>query len=269
MNRALATCDERPGPQASHVPASDASLTVELRSDISLRAEDVASLDSLIDGRPSVGVFLSKAWLSGLFDEPPEGFEPALVLLREAGALRGIVPIGVRHTLTHARVNLLGGGLGSDRIDLLAARGFEARAADTFLGWLRETFGRRAFVLELGDVPADSSLWGAIHRAGIERTLRLALQPREVHTLPYLDLTDSWPPAAAGAPRSRNSRSIDKHRRWLERRGRLRVEMLEDPGDVMKAFDLLRRLLHHRWRDQPGGSVLDNPRTLRFHQRAQ
>ena len=39
-------------------------------------------------------------------------------------------------------------------------------------------------VLELRDVPGYSPLWGAINRAGIERNLRLALEPAQTHTLP-------------------------------------------------------------------------------------
>jgi CelD/BcsL family acetyltransferase involved in cellulose biosynthesis len=241
-------------------------LSVELKHDLNLRAEDAAALEALIDERPHVGVFLSKAWLSGFFAEPPVGAEPSLVLLREGDALRGVAPIAVRRGLTHVSVRLLGGGLGSDRIDLLAARGYEAACADTFLFWLAGVFGRKAVVLELRDVPADSPLWGAIHRATIEHRSGFTLQPREVHMLPYLDLTEPWP--AAGSPvAAAGPRSLDKHRRWLERRGQLRIETLTDPGEVVEAFDSLARFLHVRWRGQ-GGSVLDDPRVRRFHRHA-
>jgi CelD/BcsL family acetyltransferase involved in cellulose biosynthesis len=257
----------------SRVPATATSLTVDVQHDVSLRPADAAALNWLVAERPSVGVFVSTAWLAGLFAEPPDDWQPALVLFRagagdpgaaSTGALRAIVPIAVRHALTHVHVRLLGGGLGSDRIDLLAARGFEAGAADAFLRWIGETFGRRAFVLELRDVPADSPLWGAVHRAGIDGQPRLVLQPREVHTLPYLSLDEDAHAGGAG----RNPPSLDRHRRWLERRGSVTVEVLDDPGEVIKAFDQLRRFLHVRWKDQACGSVLDNPRTVRFHQRA-
>ena len=263
MSQLLVTGGCNPGLQSSSAPASPARLTVELKRDLDLRPEDTASLESLIEGRPNLGVFVSKAWLSGFFAEPPTGFEPSLVLLRDGDALRGLAPIALCHTLTHKRVRLLGGGIGSDRIDLLAARGFEAACSDTFLSWLREAFGGRAFVLELRDVPADSPLWGAVHRAGAEHTLRLALQPREIHTLPYLDLAEPWPSAIGGAPPALRPRSLDKHRRWLEHRCRVRIELLEDLGEVMDAFDALARFLHARWRGR--GSVLDNPGALRFH----
>lgn len=261
MSRPPATIDRHPGPRPSTASPPTARLSVELRRDLDLRPEDAAALDVLIEGRPDVGVFLSRAWLSGFFAAPPGGCEPSLAILREGSDLRGVAPIAVRHTLTHVRVSLLGGGIGSDRIDLLAARGFEAVWADTFLSWLREAFGRGAFILALRDVPADSPLWGAVYRAGTERTLRLALQPREIHTLPYLDLVD-------GAPLSPGSGSLDKHRRWLERRGRLRIEIIKDPGEVMDAFESLARFLHARWRDRGGGSALDDARMLRFHRHA-
>ena len=264
MSQTSATVDGPPKSPPSLRSTPAARLTVELKRDLDLGPEDTASLAALFESRPSLAVFLSNAWLSGFFAEPPDGFEPSLAILREGSTLRGVAPIGVRHARTHVRVALLGGGAGSDRTDLVAARGFEAACADSLLSWLGETFGK-GFVLELRDVPADSSLWGAVHRATAERSLRLTLQPREVHTLPFLDLAELWSSPMAPAPPPWHPRSLEKHRRWLERRCSLRIEQLEDPGEVMDAFATLARLLRARWGDREGGSALDNPRALRFH----
>jgi CelD/BcsL family acetyltransferase involved in cellulose biosynthesis len=242
----------------SSASAARATLSVDLQRDLRLHPGDATILEALIAARPHVGVFLSNAWLSGFFSEPPAG-SPALVLLRQAGVLRAVVPISIRQTLTHVHIGLLGGAWGSDRVDLIAARGFEAIAADTFFRWLHSTF--HAFILELRDVPADSSLWGAVHRAGMEGRLPLTLQPREVHTLPYLDLTEpTVAPPPAGA------HSLEKHRRWLERRCRLRIEQLGDPVEVTRAFESMRGFLHARWRNDESRSVLDDSRRRRFHQ---
>jgi len=240
-------------------------VVVELKRDLDLGPEDVAALDLFIEDRPEVGVFLSRAWLSGFFADPPAGTEPWLVLFRDGGQLRGVAPVAVRHTLAHVRVGLLGGGLGSDRVDLLAARGFEAVCADTFLSWLGETFGRRGFVLELRDVPVESPLWGAVHRVNAERSLGLALQPRDVHTLPSLDLAELWSSSIDRESQLWHSRSLDKHRRWLERRGCVRVDMVKDLDDVVEAFGTLTGLLHARWSNSTSGSALDDPRAARFH----
>jgi CelD/BcsL family acetyltransferase involved in cellulose biosynthesis len=269
VSQLSATIEYSAEPRLAKAPTAPARLTVEIRNDFDLGPEDVAALEALIESRPQVGIFLSKAWLSGFFVEPPPGVEPFLLLFREGRDLCGVAPIAVRHTRTHVRVSLLGGEIGSDRVDLLTARGFEAACSDTFVAWLGEAFGERAFVFELRDVPADSPLWGAVHRANAERTPRLALQPREIYSLPYLDLTESSSRIAHEAfPRGHSLRSLDKHRRWLERRGRLRIEMLQDPGEVMAAFDSLAEFLHARWHDQQEGSVLDNPRVRRFHRHA-
>ena len=264
MSQVSAAVGRHPEPPCSVPSAAAARLTVEVKRDLDLPPEDAAALGALLESRPPVAVFLSNAWLSGFFAEPPDGFEPALVLLREGSTLRGVAPIAVRQTLTHARVALLGGGAGSDRTDLIAARGFEAACSDSLLSWLGETFGK-GFVLELRDVPSDSSLWGAVHRASAERSLRLTLQPREIHTLPFLDLAEVWSAAAGPAPLPWPARSLDKHRRWLERRGPLRIERLEDLDEVMDAFASLVRLLRARWATREGGSALDDPRALRFH----
>jgi CelD/BcsL family acetyltransferase involved in cellulose biosynthesis len=254
-----ASADRRLEP-ASAVPSLPrAHLSVEVKRDLDLRPEDAAALAALLETRPSVAVFLSNAWLSGFFAEPPRGSDPALVLVREGSTLRGAVPIAMRRTLGHARVSLLGGGVGSDRTDLVAARGFEAACADTFLSWLEDSFGR-SFILELRDVPAESALWGGVHRASAEPSSRLTIQPREVHTLPFLELAELGP-----FPLGRHPRSLERHRRWLERRGRLRIERLEDPLEVLHAFESLAQFLHARWGHRAGGSVLDDPRALRFH----
>lgn len=247
-------------------PAAPPTLGVEVRQDLELRPDDAAAFEAMLESRPSTGVFVSRAWLSGFFAEPPMGFEPGLVLLRQAGALRAAVPIAVRRTMTRVHVGLLGGGLGSDRVDLVAARGYESLAADAFVAWMRDAFGDKALILELRDVPAESPLWGAVHRAGIERTLRHALHPREIHTLPYLDLHDGLPGIDA-APPAVNARSLAKHRRWLDRRCRLRIDLLREPPDIAHAFEALVRFLHARWRDPIESSVLDRPRARRFHER--
>jgi CelD/BcsL family acetyltransferase involved in cellulose biosynthesis len=260
-----AVADWRAGPRPIPIVMLPGRLTVELRSNLDLRPEDAAALDTLIEGRPQAGVFLSRAWLSGYFIEPPFGVEPSVVMLREGSVLRAVVPIAVRRAVTHVRVALLGGGVGSDRVDLLAARGFEAAASDAFLAWLAESFGARGFVLELRDVPGDSPLWGAVQRAGQERNGRFALAPREIHALPYLDLNEAPRPTAAGTRHDRSFKSLHKHRRWLERRCRFRIEMLQEPGEVMAAFELLVQLLHARWHGRGDGSALDHPPAQRFH----
>jgi CelD/BcsL family acetyltransferase involved in cellulose biosynthesis len=162
-------------------------------------------------------------------------------------------------------VTLLGGGAGSDRVDLLASRGSEAACADLFLSWLAESFGPQGFVLELRDVPGTSSLWGAIHRAGLERSQPLALVPQEIHPVPYLDLLDRGGRASAEQA-SHTATSLARHRRWLEQRCRLRIETLHDAAEVSSAFDTLTSLLRARWRGH-GGSALDHPRVQRFHRR--
>src|SRR5262249_27139311 len=94
------------------------------------------------------------------------------------------------------------------------------------------------------------------------RHQRLALEPREAHALPYLDF--SAPRSELTMPEAAAT-SLRKHRRWLERRGHLRTEILKEPGEALEAFDTLVRLLHNRWAGHQGGSALDNPYLQRFH----
>jgi CelD/BcsL family acetyltransferase involved in cellulose biosynthesis len=255
---ALADC---PAPPRSSVAVTASQITVESVRSLDLAPGDTAALDRLIEGRPELGVFLSRAWLSAYFADPPAGFEPSLVLLRHGADLKGVAPIAVRRSGSQVKVRLLGGGAGSDRTDLLAAAGCEPSCADAFSSWLRTAFGGSAVIVELRDVPADSTLWGAIYRANSEPASRFVLQPREIHTLPYLPL------GPGGSATAWSPRSLDKHRRWLERRGRLEVTLLRDPAETMDAFESLVEFLSARWRGHGGGSVLDDPARRQFHRR--
>jgi CelD/BcsL family acetyltransferase involved in cellulose biosynthesis len=179
-----------------------------------------------------------------------------LVLFRDGETLRGLAPIGIAARRTHVRVVMLGGGAESDRVDLMAARGFETACADAFMAWTAATFGPRGYVLGFRDVPAESPLWGAVHRVNDDGTHRLAFLPRDVHTLPYLDLAEA---------RNESLTSLAKHRRMLERRGRLRVELLREPPDALAAFTSLAEFLRARWSGAGQRSALDAPATVRFH----
>ena len=249
----------------SVIPAvSTDQLTVEIRRHADLDSGDGRKLDAIMNGRPYVGAFLSPAWLNGFFTSPPPGADMFLLLFRQGVELRALVPLTVRQTLTHVRVSLVGGASGSDRVDLLAARGFEALAADTFLGWLAQTFGAKGYLLELRDVPATSSLWGAIHRAGVEGTLRITMQPREIYTLPYLTLAAGDPPVTPESPSARALASLVKHRRWLEHRCHLQIALVDSADDALDAFDHLERFLRARWRGATS-SVLDDPSVVNRH----
>jgi CelD/BcsL family acetyltransferase involved in cellulose biosynthesis len=236
--------------------ARTAAISVEARTDLDLSAQDAAAFDALIETRPDAGVFVSRAWLAGYFAEPPHAREPLLLLFREGGILRGVVPLALHRALTHVRIGLLGGGAGSDRVDLLAAAGYGAPCSEALLAWARSSWGRGGFVLELRDVPAESPVWGAVHRAISEGAGPLAFTGHEVHTHLYIDLSA---PEAPG--------SLEKHQRWLARRGEVRVEVLDAEDEVAEAFDHLTRFLRARF-DGPGtGSALDEPRAARFHRR--
>jgi CelD/BcsL family acetyltransferase involved in cellulose biosynthesis len=107
-----------------------------------------------------------------------------------------------------------------------------------------------------------------LYRASAEGTFRGALLPRELSTLPYLDLQERPAASLPAAPSAQGMRSLEKHRRWLERRCRLRIDLLDDPDEVMNAFGHLVGFLHARWRGAAGGSALDDSRTRRFHAEA-
>jgi CelD/BcsL family acetyltransferase involved in cellulose biosynthesis len=262
-HQVLATAEYRAA--RSVIPAMTTDrLTVEIRRNVDLEPHDGRALDAMIDNRPYVGVFLSPAWLQGFFTSPPAGAEMFLLMFRQGAELRALVPVVVRQSLTHVCVSLIGGASGSDRVDLLAARGFEALAADTFLSWLGQTFGAKGYLFELRDVPATSSLWGAIHRAGAEGTLRIALQPREIYTLPYLSLDPADPPAVLDSPSSRALSSLVKHRRWLEHRCHLQIDRISCAEGALDAFDHLVRFLRARWHGATS-SVLDDPKVVNRH----
>ena len=247
-------------PAPRDVPRVRGELVIEQCSDLSWSRADVAALDALIDLRPHVGVFMTHAWLSGYFAEPARRSEPVVLVMREGGAIRGVIPLAIRQTLTHARVSLLGGGMGSDRVDLLTARGYEGACSDRFMEWLEREFPR-GYVLELRDVPDDSSLWGAIGRLTADKEPHVMFAPREVYALPYLPLHDDRPGRIASDPI--DPESSTRHRRWLERKCHVRIDAMTTADDVCQAFDTLGDLLRARWGTEE--SVLESARVQRFH----
>jgi CelD/BcsL family acetyltransferase involved in cellulose biosynthesis len=245
---------------ATNASTASAELTIEIRSDLDLSPEDAHAYRLLVEQRPHVGVFVSRPWLAGFFAEPPDGFAPRLAIIREGRQLRGVVPLGMCREARRTRITLLGGGAGSDRVDMLAERGCEARCADALLAWLAASFGTGGYILELRDVPWDSALWGALHR--LDNGSDVALAPRDLNAGPYLNLREPLPRASGGIPDS-----LMRHRRRLERRGRLRIDLLREPGEAIAAFDTLVRLLHERWHAQGSVSALDDPYRQRYHRR--
>src|SRR5215212_8704474 len=91
------------------VAAGNGRITIEIKRDLDLQPAEATAFEALIVSRPEVGVFVSRAWLSGLFAEPPAGVEPMLILFRDGDVLRGVAPIGILHARTHVRICLLGG----------------------------------------------------------------------------------------------------------------------------------------------------------------
>lgn len=242
--------------------AEPSPLTIETRSDVNWSPDDLAALAAIIDRRPHVATFLSHAWLSGLVALPPRGFDPLVLVFREGGVPRGLVPLAVRQTFGATRVALLGGGDRSDRVDLMAARGYEPMLSDMLFDWLDTAFGRGGYVLELRDVPGDSPLWAAIRRAIDEKQRPFVLLPDEVHAAPYLVLDEH----DAGSERDRDAKalSVARHRRHLARRGTITVDTLRDEAAVLDALHTLTRLLSARWGS--GRSALDDPQMVQFHQ---
>jgi hypothetical protein len=240
--------------------ASIGKLTISVRRDIEWPPDDLASLDRLIDLRPHLGLFLSRPWLSGFFADPQSGEDLSIVEFREDGVLRGVIPLTIRRARGSVHIGLLGGARGSDRVDLLVARGFESRFADMFLDWIDITFGRDGFTLRLRDVPDDSPLWGGICRAMQERRIRLTLVPRQVNALPYIPLGELHDGAARDA--WGNTSSMTKHRRWLEHRGALTIECARDADDALVVFERMTEWLETRW----GARSATRPaRAARFH----
>ena len=73
--------------------------------------------------------------------------------------------------------------------------------------------------------------------------MRLALQPKEIYTLPYLPLSVPEPPTVSQSPSARALQSLAKHRRWLAHRCHVRIERASTADDALDALDYLVRFL--------------------------
>ena len=207
-------------------------ISVELRRDLDLRAGRCSGPRPPDRGPARSGVFLSQPVAVGLLRRPAgRASSPRWSCCGRAGSsVESCRSRSARRPRT-PRCRLLGGALGPIASIWLPARGFEAAASDAFVcSGCATTFGAR-------DSSSSSATCRRLARCGgryiapRRRTTSRALQPREIS---HAAVPGSEGTTVAAAPDARRRppapRSLDKHRRWLERRCRLRIERPRGSG---------------------------------------
>ena len=206
-----------------------------------------AALDALIDGRPEVGVFLSRAWLSGFFADPPTAPSPRSSLLRQGRCCAASVPLAIRPDPDACvRCRSLAAHSVRSRRSALPPRVSRRRIAIRSSPGLPRRSARRVRLLEFRDVPVDFRAVGRDPARRCRRhTARRASAAGNLHAAVSGSRTTSVSHAVRDAPSAAFARSLEKHRRWLDIRCRLQIDVLDDRDEVHGCVRVPRRVPPH------------------------
>jgi CelD/BcsL family acetyltransferase involved in cellulose biosynthesis len=193
-------------------------------------------------------VFLTFEWMFTWWRHFGRGQKLAAIVIRAGGRVIGIAPFYLRRQfrLAHCLTFLAGDHVGSDHLDVLAARGCEAAVVAQLASMLLAR--RRAWdYIELGEVGKDSLAASLGARLAAEG---MTCEEAPASICPYAVLPSSFEEYLAGA--SANLRSNFRRRsRQIQDGGSVDFLVVAEPAAVEGAFSDLLRL--HRLRFQQLG----------------
>lgn len=241
-------------------PKPALSLTVDAHR-ASLAALE-APWAQLVDERHPAGAFRTYAWVASFWKHNSAAREPLVLVAREGSAIVGLLPLYTERTAFGGRrARLMGDGIvGSDYLGVVARAEDAPRVARACADWL---VGAGLDDVQLDDVLAEDPL----HEALVERALpdRLAVAPR--YRCPFVRTHGSFEEYLAQLPDGIGAQ-WHRRRKWLERLGDFRVDVLETPAEIERGMEILFDLHRRRWAIEGGSDAIDGPRVERFHRDA-
>lgn len=202
--------------------------------------------------------FVTPEWYLAALRTLQRGGEPAVAVVREAGEVRGLLP------LIRARGSSAASFPGTRFGDLfhpVTAAGDDELIATAAAPALAQLLGTRP-VLELGRVDAGARWWRELARAW---PAPMSPVPDPAEALPYIELGgSSWEGYLAG--RSRRFRNqVGRKMRALKRDHDVRLRRTESANDLLGDLGILFALHDARWSGRNEASSIADPRARDLH----
>ncbi len=205
--------------------------------------------------------FVTPEWFRAALDTVDRGSRPAVVVVRDRDAVRGLLPMLEGRSARGPRAVRFPGSRYGDLFHPVAESGDDEAIAIAAAPVLAERLGARCH-LDLGRVDAAAGWWGALARAWPSR---MSVVSRPEEALPYIELDgSSWEGYLAG--RSRGFRSqLGRKMRGLRKAHQVTIRQSVAGEDVMADMWTLFRLHDARWRGRDVASSVADPRARDFH----
>jgi len=220
--------------------------------------------NALLQSSASNCVFLTHEWLSTWWKHLSEGRHLSVVTLRDGAELIGILPLAERPAqLTRMMPRILeflgSGVIGSDYLDVIAARGRECEVIARFAEHLSD----RGRMLQFSQLRAGQCIASPL--AEMLHQTEWTGEETKINVCPFIDLTGhSWESYLATlGPNVR--KNINRSLRNLPRAFRMRVDHVRETVDAASALSVLMELHRKRWEASGASEAFHSESVVAFH----
>ena len=220
--------------------------------------------NALLESSRSDFVFLTHEWLSAWWKHMADGRRLSIVTAREGGELIGILPVVERAAqlarMMPCTLEFLGSGvIGSDYLDVIAARGRECEVVVEFADYLH-SHGR---MLQLSQLRSESCLSSVL--ADQLRQHAWTVVEAKLNVCPYIELRGhTWDTYVATlGPNVR--KNINRYLRNLPKTFDMRVDCVQTASDAQTALQIAVDLHRKRWGTRGVSEAFHSESVRAFH----
>jgi len=243
------------------------SLQVRVCENLDQLAALVPLWEDLLEHFPGATIFSTWEWLGPWWSAFADGQRLcAAAFFESPSKLIGLAPfvIGTRRLpggLRFRVLKLLGDGSGdSDNLDMPVRAGHEDAFAAALLEWLQHQ-APSWDVCELNNLPANSAAAGSLRKEPKLRGWHMFSGQQACSVIP---LPRSWEEYRRGLS-GENRHNLERYRRRLERRYRVRFYKCTDPRELPGRLQVLFRLPRERWRLRGEAGTFECQARRRFY----
>ncbi len=200
-----------------------------------------------------IGLFLRSPWMRLWWESFAGNGEPSIVVIREQGAVRGIVPVQPRaHRDSSRRVSLLASPTNdhSSYFGLLLHPSSARAAVARFVDAVPPLLGCGHLDLDqLSELPEGT-------RALVQelRARRAPVSVREDYWAPWIDVAGEWAALQAALP-SRLRNTLRRRGKLAQSKGELRLKVVQSAEDLDELLDTLFDIEADSWKGREGSAI--------------